>query len=221
MATSGTFTFRLDVEEIIAEAFERCGKDIQVVPGYHLRSAVRSLNLLFSEWATRGINYWTATQTSQALVASTASYVLPVEVLDIISATIRRSGTDTTCARISMSEYNEIPVKTTEGRPTQFFFDRQYTPVLYLWQVPENATDTFEYWAIKQIEDASTALNDVDAPYRWTEAVCAGLAAKISLKLAADRFQLLSVESERVFQLASGDERERTNLSITTPGVAG
>ena len=83
MATSGTVAFRPDVEEIITEAFERCGIDVQTRTGDHAISARRSINLLFSEFANRGINYWTLSQNTLPLVNGTTSYTLPVGTIDI------------------------------------------------------------------------------------------------------------------------------------------
>ena len=88
MATSGTVTFRPNVEEIITEAYERCGIDIQTRTGYQAISARRSLNLLFSEWANRGINYWTVQQRTLSLTADTSSYDLPAGVLDLLDVVI-------------------------------------------------------------------------------------------------------------------------------------
>ena len=136
MATSGTVAFRPNVEEIIAEAFERCGLDPQTRTGDHAVSARRSINLLFSEFANRGINYWTVTNNTLTLVNGTSSYALPAGTIDIMDAVVRdsSSSTDTIINRITLQEYNQLPNKTSSGKPSQFMIDRQYTPVIYLWQ---------------------------------------------------------------------------------------
>ena len=128
MATSGTVAFRPNIEEIITESFERCGIDIQTRTGDQAISARRSLNLLFSEWANRGINYWTVTQNTLNLVQGTSSYDLPAGVLDFLDVVIYNSAdatrTDTIINRVTIGEYNQIPNKTDTGRPNQYMLDK-------------------------------------------------------------------------------------------------
>lgn len=222
MATSGTHTFRLDVQEIITESYERAGVDAQIITGYQARAARRSLNIMFSDWATRGINYWTTVETTLALVQGTAAYTLAAGTVDILSAVVRRSGSDTVLARASLTDYNALPNKTTQGRPTQFFFDRQYTPQIYLWQVPENSTDTIVYWSLLQVEDITASNEDADVPYRWTEAMVSGLAYRLATKqptLNADRIMLLKGQMDEGFSHAATDEDERATLSIVPTSV--
>jgi len=217
MATSSTVTYRPLVEEIIIEAYERGGLDAQIITGYQARMARRSINLVFADWSTRGINLWTLTQTSQALVASTASYTLPVGTIDVLEPSIRRSSIDTEILRLSLSEYQSLPNKTTEGLASSYFMDRQYTPIMYLWPVPENSTDTFEYWAMKQVEDVTASNQDTDIPYRWTEALCAGLAFKLyekSSQLDYNRLNHLKEQASLKFDNAEMEERDKANLQI-------
>jgi hypothetical protein len=114
-----------------------------------------------------------------------------------------------------MTDYNGQTNKTTEGMPTQYFFDRQYTPQIYLWPVPENSTDTVVYWSVSQTEDITASYQDTDIPYRWTEAMCAGLASKLALKLPnvpPQRLQILLTQAESAFQFASDEEGEKAAL---------
>ena len=139
MAVSNSVDFELDVAEYIEEAFERCGLDVRT--GYDLKSAKRSLNLMLAEWANRGLNQWTITQRTQALVTGTGAYALGADVIDILSLVVQRDGTDYSLSRLSRDDYLNIPNKTTQSRPNQFFLDRQVTPSLKIWPVPENSTD--------------------------------------------------------------------------------
>ena len=174
MATSGSVTFRPNVEEIISESFERCGIDPQTRTGHHAIAARRSLNLLFSEFANRGINYWTVTQNTLTLSDGTANYTLPAGTIDILDAVIREDSTDQIVNRITLQEYNQIPNKTNEGKPSQYMIDRQYTPIIYFWLVPDK-TYTLNYWVMNQQEDITASNQDTDIPYRWTDTICAGL----------------------------------------------
>ena len=210
MATSGTVAFRPNVEEIIAEAYDRCGLGAETRTGYQAVSARRSLNLLFSEWANRGINYWAVSQNTLTLSDGTTSYTLPVGTIDIIDAVIRDGSTDQTINRVTISEYNEIPNKTTEGKPSQYMIDRQYTPVIYFWNVPY----TLNYWAMNQLDDVTASNQDADVPYRWSDCICAGLASKLSMKYAPEKFQLLNEMYERSFNHASSSDNDGVSLRI-------
>ena len=199
MATSGTSTFRPEIDEIVTEACERCGLDPTLIDRKVAVSARRSLNLMFSEWSVRGVNYWCTAETTLSLTAS------------------RRDGNDTLLTRLSMTDYNAQVNKTSEGKTSQYFFDRQYTPQIYLWPVPENSTDTIIYWGLTQLEDATASYQDTDVPYRWTEAMCSGLAARLSLKLPGvpnDRIVLLSTQAEISFKFAADEEGEKAALRI-------
>ena len=218
MATSGTVAFQPNVEEIITEAFERCGLDPQVQTGDRAVSARRSLNLLFSEWANRGINYWAVEQQTLTLVNGTASYTLPVVTIDLIDAVVRDSaGTDTSdqiINRVSIADYNQLPNKSSPGKPSQYMLDKQYTPVAYFWQVPDRDTYSMVYWAIRQLEDVTASNQDADIPYRWNECICAGLASKISLKYANEKFQILNEMYERAFAFAAASDNDGVSLRI-------
>jgi len=216
MATSGTVAFRPDVEEIITEAFERCGIDIQTRTGDHAISARRSINLLFSEFANRGINYWTLSQNTLPLVNGTTSYTLPVGTIDILDAVIRdtSSNTDQIINRITIQDYNQLPNKDTAGKPSQYMIDRQYTPVIYFWSVPNTSTYSLVYWAMNQLEDVTLSNQDADVPYRWSDTICAGLASKLAMKYAPEKFQLLNEMYERSFNFAASSDNDGVSLRV-------
>ena len=114
MATSGSTDFDLDVAEIIEEAYERCGLEVRT--GYDTKTARRSMNLMFADWANRGLNLWTVKQATQALTQGTATYTLNSNYTDILEVSLRRSGTDYELSRMSRGEYLGLPNKTTQGR---------------------------------------------------------------------------------------------------------
>lgn len=128
MATTGTSTFNLDVNDLIEEAFERCGLELRT--GYDFRTARRSMNLLTIEWANKGINLWTVEQGQIPLVTGQAIYPLPLDTIDLMDSTIRQNnGTtnqiDINISRISEPTYMTIPNKLTQGRPIQVWINRQ------------------------------------------------------------------------------------------------
>ena len=216
MSTSGTVAFRPDVEEIITEAFERCGIDVQTRTGDQAISARRSINLLFSEFANRGINYWTLSQNTLPLVNGTTSYTLPVGTIDILDAVIRdsSSNTDQIINRITIQDYNQLPNKDTAGKPSQYMIDRQYTPVIYFWSVPNTSTYSLVYWAMNQLEDVTLSNQDADVPYRWSDTICAGLASKLAMKYAPEKFQLLNEMYERSFNFAASSDNDGVSLRV-------
>tara|TARA_X000001388_G_scaffold67451_1_gene54755 strand:+ start:234 stop:902 length:669 start_codon:yes stop_codon:yes gene_type:complete len=212
MAVSGSTNFELDVAEYIEEAFERCG--IEVRTGYDLKSARRSLNLMLAEWANRGLNQWTISQSTQALTKGTGNYTLDSGIIDVLSVVVRRDGTDFSLDRISRDTYIAIPTKTTEARPSQFFLDRQIQPVLKLWPVPENSTDTVIFDALTRMDDADTYVNTVDMPFRFFPCLAAGLAYYISIKRAPNKTQLLKAVYEEEFERAMTEDRDRASFKV-------
>ena len=213
MTTSNSTDFELNAAEYVEEAFERCGLEVRT--GYDLATARRSLNLMFAEWANRGLNQWTITQRSQALTADDREYSLSTDVIDILNVVVRRSSTDYSLTRISRSDDLAIPTKATTGRPTQFFLDRQVTPNLKIWPTPENSTDVLYYDALTRIEDADSQINTMDVPFRFYPCLAAGLAYYLSLKKAPQRTQMLKAIYEEEFERAMGEDRDRSSFSVT------
>ena len=212
MTVSNSRDFELDVAEYIEEAFERCGLEVRT--GYDLKTAKRSMNLLFAEWANRGLNQWTIQQRSQALTQGTSEYAILADVIDVLSMVVRRSGTDISMEKISRNEYLNIPNKTTQARPSQFFIDRQVTPNIKLWPAPENATDVLYYDALTRIDDADKSTNTVDVPFRFYPCLAAGLAYYMSIKRAPDRIQMLKASYEEEFDRALSEDRDRASFNV-------
>ena len=212
MAVSSSVDFELDVAEYIEEAFERCGLDVRT--GYDLKSAKRSLNLMLAEWANRGLNQWTIAQRTLPMVESTGAYALGADVIDILSIVVQRDGTDYSLSRLSRDDYLSIPNKTTESRPNQFFLDRQVTPSLKLWPVPDNSTDVIFFNALTRMDDADTYINTVDMPFRFYPCLAAGLAYYIAVKRAPQRVQLLKAMYEEEFERAMTEDRDRASFNV-------
>ena len=213
MATSGSKNFELQVDEYIEEAFERCGLEFRT--GYDARTAKRSLNLLLADWANRGLNQWTIAQRTLTLSQGTSAYNLGTDVIDILSAVCSRSSSDLSMQRLSRDGYIVIPSKTTQGRPSQFFLDRQITPSLKLYPAPENATDTIIYDALVRMDDADAYTNTIEVPFRFYPCLAAGLAYYISMKKAPDRVQLLKAVYEEEFERARTEDRDRSSFNVT------
>lgn len=212
MATSGTKTFSIDTAEVIEEAYELAGLELRTA--YDAQTARRSLNILFADWSNRGINLWTISQVTLSLVESTSSYALNSYDIDILEAVIRRDNTDISVGRISRAEYLNIPTKSTEGRPSQFFVDRQETPVLYLWPTPENSTDTFISYRIQRIDDVTASAQDQEIPSRFIPPMVNGLAYQVALKKNPQMAAPLKMEYEESFSRAADEDRSRASVRL-------
>ena len=240
MTTSGTNSFNLDFNEIIEEAFERCGLEVRT--GYEFRTARRSLNLLTIEWANRGINLWTIEQGSIPMVQGQITYALPVDTIDLLDSVIRtQTGaeqTDINISRISVSTYATIPNKNAQGRPIQVWINRQSgatypingnqpnttntstgvnPPNINVWPAPDQSNFyTYIYWRLRRVQDAGNGVNTQDIPFRLLPCLVAGLAYYLSMKLpeGMSRLEVLKMAYEEQWMLASSEDREKASLRL-------
>jgi len=212
MTVSGSTDFELDVADYVEEAFERCGLEVRT--GYDLKTAKRSMNLMFADWANRGLNQWTIAEKNLTGTQGDGTYDLGTSTIDILSLVVRRDGTDYALDRISRDEYLNIPTKSTTGRPTQYFVDRLINPVLKMWPLPDNSTDVVYYNALIRLDDADTYTNTVQVPFRFYPALAAGLAYYISIKRAPDRSQLLKTVYEEEIGRAMDEDRDRASFRV-------
>lgn len=221
MATSGTTAFNLDFPEIVEEAFERAGAELR--SGYDLKTARRSMNLLFADWANRGINLWTVDSGTINLVAGTATYLLPVDTVDLIDHVIRTGAggastqADLSCTRISSSTYATIPNKLSQARPLQIWIQRLEVPQITLWPVPDGSqTYSLIYWRLRRIQDAGNGSNTPDVPFRFLPALVAGLAYYLAMKIPGglERMPLLQAQYQEAWQLAADEDRDKATLRL-------
>jgi hypothetical protein len=240
VTTSGTNSFNLDLNDIIEEAFERCGAELRT--GYDFRTARRSLNLLTIEWANRGINLWTIEQGAIPMVQGQITYPLPVDTIDLLDSVIRtQTGveqTDINISRISVSTYATIPNKNAQGRPIQVWINRQSgatypingnqpnttntstgvnPPNINVWPAPDQSNFyTYIYWRLRRIQDAGNGVNTQDIPFRLLPCLVAGLAYYLSMKLpeGMSRLEVLKMAYEEQWMLASSEDREKASLRL-------
>lgn len=291
--TSGAAGFNLDLTEIVEEAFERCGAELRT--GYDLRTARRSLNLLFADWANRGLNMWTFEQGTINLTPGLATYALPSGTVDLMEHVIRTGANtastqaDLTITRISVSTYATIPNKLQQARPIQVWIQRlsgevnptdatlsatinatattitlntvvglagsgfirldsediYYTyisgntlsgvfrgqnnttaashtattavyvpqlPAITVWPTPDNTTPyQFVYWRLRRAQDVGSGVNVMDVPFRFLNAMVAGLSYYLALKVpnGAQRLETLKAQYDEAWDLASSEDREK------------
>jgi hypothetical protein len=229
--TSGTTTFEkgFSISDIVEEAYERLG--IQGVSGYQLKSARRSLNILFQEWANRGLHYWEVANNSITLVADQATYTMfrsttdgtssttaVYGVDDILEASYRNSNVDTPLTKISRSQYQALSNKTSTGTPSQYFVQRfidKITITLYLTPGSNEAGKFINYYYVKRIQDAGDYTNDADVPYRFVPCMTAGLAYYLAIKNAPDRVQMLKMLYEDELQRALQEDGSSSSTYIS------
>jgi hypothetical protein len=222
MATSGTVAFNLNIDEIIDEGFERCG--LSTTSGYDLRSARRSLDLLFAEWGNRGIHLWKVALHENALVSGQAEYSVSAGVSDVLEAFVSSTAAssdssstqDVSLTKIDRSTYAALPNKLATGQPSQYYVSRETTPKIYLYQAPDlNTYTTLKYYVIKRIEDAGAYTNDADVAYRFLPCMCAGLAYYLSMKKAPQLVQQNKLVYEDELKRALDEDGQRTSTYIT------
>ena len=222
MATSGTATYNLTVNDVIQEAFDRIGGD--PILGYNVRSARRSLNIMFSDWANRGYNQWTVELKDLSLTQGTNTYTLDYDTIDIINANILDGSTEYSMTRLGLNDYAAISNKTSQSRPTQFYLQRLNTPKVLIYPTPDQAY-TLRYYRMRKIQDiTASTINGVeqnlDIPFRAFECMCAGLAYYLSKKRPgidqATRAELKLDYEQAYERLIAGDDSPSTRILPST-----
>ena len=239
--TSGTVTFdkTFAVDDLIAEAYERIGS--QVTSGYQLKSARRSLNILFQEWGNRGLHYWEVAETNIDLIEGQAEYNFfrstgdgtssgtnatsdVYGVADILEATLRTSRTSTSLddsdlTKIDWSTFSALENKLTIGTPSQYFVQRfidKTTLTVYPTADSTNASKDLHFYYVKRIQDADSTYTDAtDVPYRFVPCMVSGLAFYLAQKFAPDRIQAMKLYYEDEFQRALSEDGSSTSVHIT------
>ena len=230
--TSGTYTFdkTFSIDEIIEEAYERIG--LQPNAGFNLKSARRSLNIMFQEWANRGLHYWEVANNSLTLVDGQSVYTMyrstsdgtsdataVYGVDDILEASYRNSSSvDFPLTKINRSAYQALSNKTDEGTPTQYFVQRfidKVTITLYLTPGSTEAGNTINYYYVKRIEDVGIYTNATDVPYRFVPCMVSGLSYYLSQKFAPQRTQELKLLYEDELQRALQEDGSSSSTFIT------
>ena len=229
--TSGTTIFEkgFSISDIAEEAFERIG--MRGVSGYQLKSARRSLNILFQEWANRGLHYWEIANNNFTLVADQAVYTMfrastdgtssttaVFGVDDVLEASFRNNNIDTPLTKINRSQYQALSNKAATGQPTQYYvqsFIDKITVTLYLTPGSTEAGKFINYYYVKRIQDAGDYTNDADVPYRFVPCMTAGLAYYLAIKYAPDRTQMLKMLYEDELQRALEEDGSSTSTYIS------
>ena len=229
--TSGTAIFdkNFSIDEIIEDAYERIG--LQGVSGNQLRSARRSLNIMFQEWANRGLHYWEVANNNITLVANQATYTMfrstgdgtsdataVYGVDDVLEASYRNSNIDTPLTKINRSSYQALSNKTSTGQPTQYFVQRfidKVTITLYLTPGSSEAGNTINYYYVKRIQDVGDYTNATDVPYRFVPCMVSGLAFYLAQKFNPQLVQQTKLLYEDELNRALQEDGSSSSSYIT------
>ena len=232
MATSGTTTFEssFSIDEVIEEAYERIGQ--QPMSGQEMKSARRSLNIMFQEWANRGLHYWEVKNNSITLVNGQSVYTMfrstndgtssttaVYGVDDILEMSYRNSSSvDFPLTKINRSQYQSLSNKTDTGTPTQYFVQRfidRVTVTLYLTPGSTEAGNFINYYYVSRIQDAGAYTNESDVPYRFVPCMVSGLAFYLSQKFAPQRTQEMKLLYEDELQRALQEDGSSSSAYIS------
>ena len=229
--TSGTAIFdkNFSIDEIIEDAYERIG--LQGVSGNQLRSARRSLNIMFQEWANRGLHYWEVANNNITLVADQATYTMfrstgdgtsdataVYGVDDVLEASYRASNIDTPLTKINRSTYQALSNKSSTGQPTQYFVQRfidKVTITLYLTPGSSEAGNFLNYYYVKRIQDVGDYTNATDVPYRFVPCMVSGLAYYLSQKFNPQLVQQMKLLYEDELNRALQEDGSSSSSFIT------
>lgn len=222
MSLSGTYAFNPSAGDLVLNAFSRCGIRGPQIDAEMLLRAYQEGNLLQVEFANKQPNLWRSELYSQELTASTATYTLPGRTIAILAAFLSTTDsagtvTDTIITPISTTDYAAQPNKLQEGIPSSFWYDRQITPQITLWPVPDDATTyTLKLRMLSQSQDLTlTNGTNVDVPYRALDAFTAGLAARLAVHYATDRLQMLKALAKEAWELFAKEDQEDVPLRLT------
>ena len=239
--TSGTTTFdkTFSIDEIVEESFERIG--LQNVAGYQLKSARRSLNILFQEWGNRGIHYWEVDETNLDLIEGQSDYdffrasgdgtsatTTPTNGIygmsDVLEAQLRQNRTQTTqsdspMTKVDRSTYAAFSNKLSKGTPNQYWVERFIDKVrIHIYPTPDstNASNDMHFYFIKRIQDVDSTYTDAtDVPFRFVPCMVSGLAYYLAQKYKPELIQAMKLVYEDELARALAEDGSASSTYIT------
>lgn len=230
MTTTGTYAFSPALSRLVLAAYARIGIRGPQIVQEHMSDAELESNLLLCEWSNKQPNLWLSKLVTVPLVAGTATYTLDPEIVAIQQAYMTTvdsggSSSDRVLGGLSTVDYAAQSNKFQEGVPTTYWFNRQITPQITMWMVPDSAADyTLNLRCVRQVQDAAIAggLN-VEIPYRFNTAFVDGLAARLggvypeaAIKaLGANALGLLEAKADKSWGVASVQDIEAVPIMLT------
>lgn len=220
MASSGTYTFNPAIADVIMNAYGRIGIRRTDILAEHLVDAANEANLALVMFSNRQPNLWTSELVTQSLTSGVATYTLNARVIMILAAyisiTVGSSTVDRIITPISTTEYAALPNKDQSAPPTQYWFNRQSTPQVTLWPVPDSATTyTLKMQCVRQLQDASIPSGvTLDLPYRWLDAFTAELSARLAKRYKPDLEDRRKLDAAEAYAIAAMQDQENVPLYV-------
>lgn len=221
MTSSGTYTFDPAVSDVVLNAYGRIQIRNPAITAQHLQDAAMEGQLMLVEWSNKQPLLWKSELISHAATQGTATYTLPIRVVMILLAYVSTgSGTsqvDRVLGPLSTTEYAAIPNKNNQAPPTAFWFDRQITPQIVLWQVPDGGGPYTLYMrCVSRVQDvAITGGQTLDAPYRFLDAFAAGLAHRLARIHKPELEDKRKMDAMEAWQIAATQDVENVQMSIS------
>ena len=225
MATSGTYNFNPSLGELTLYAYQLIGLRPTSLLQEHFQAAQTATNMMFTRWSNQGVNLWQMQFATTTLVQGTANYSVNANVVVVLDAYVSTGTAPNTIDRvimpISRTEYMSYPNKAQQGFPTTFWFNRQLSPVLTLWPVPDGSQTSVTYASVVRLQDANlTATEELDIPPIWLEAMVYGLAYRLAQVWAPDKVALMKPMADESYQIAA-DQNVETAQQYISPQIAG
>lgn len=224
MTASGTYNYAMSNADILVQAYSRIGIRRASLLAEYLSDGYRELNLALVKFGNMQPNLWTSEQQTIALTAGTSTYTMDAKNIQILSCFIRTtSGSDTTdrlIFPISQFEYASYPNKSSQGFPSVFWFDRQITPQITFWLVPDATLAYTAYLqVVSQVQDANLQSGETpNLPYRWLDAITADLSYRLARIYAPDKEQLRKADAQEAWNIAASQDVEDVAMFIA-PGI--
>ena len=223
MATSGTYTFNPSLGELTIYAYNLIGVRATALLQEHMESARMAANLMLSRWSNQGVNLWCVDLVQTSLVNGQATYPVDPSTVVMLDAYVTNNGIDRIILPISRSEYSSYPNKDQEGFPTVFWFDRQLSPTVTIWPVPNasSGAQTLKYYRVRRLQDSNLQNGEqVEIPYLWLEAFAYGLAQRLAMVWSPDKIQMLKPMADEAYQIAAAQNVETAGFYIS-PSLSG
>lgn len=220
MTTSGMYQFNPVLGEIVVYAYNLIGIRPTALLQEHFESARMATNMLLSRWSSQGVNLWCVDLEMVPLVAGTATYSVPTDTIVMLDTYISTTTGTSTIDRIIMpigrTEYSSYPNKEQQGFPTSFWFDRQLSPTVTLWPVPDGSQTNLKYYRVRRIQDSNLQNGEqTEVPYYFLEALAFGLAQRLAMIWAPEKIAIMKPLADESYQIATAQNVETANTYIS------
>jgi hypothetical protein len=227
MTTSGTYTFNPSLGEAVLYAYNLCGIRPTSLAQEHMQAANMAANMLLARWSNQGVNLWAVDLITVPLVQGQSTYTVDANTVMILDAYMEITNNssqpiDRIIMPVSRTEYASYPNKEQQGFTTVYWFDRLLNPTITLWPVPDGSSAQYlKYYRVRRIQDSNfTNAQTVEIPYLWQEAFAYGLAARLAVIFAPDKYPTLKAEAAEAYQIAADQNVEYAQQYIS-PQIAG